>query len=85
MIILASGRPAEAALYWRSMGVGEFVAVPLKHVTRGVYKVALTADEVAAGDLEYYLKLVSAKGKAVYFPATAPSISQTVVVTKLEH
>jgi hypothetical protein len=75
-IVLAEEPPAEATLNWREMGKGAFKAVSLEHVARGVYKIDLPAP---ATDIEYYLKAVISGGEVV-FPATAPSLSQTVVI-----
>ena len=78
VIVLAKVRPAEAALYWRELGKGEYAAVPLQNVARGVYRV--TCPETNK-DLEYYVKVIVNNGE-VCFPPTAPLISQTVVRTR---
>ena len=78
VIILAKGRPAEAALYWRELGKGEYAAVPLQNAARGVYRVACPE---ADKDLEYYVK-VKVENEEVFFPPTAPLINQTVVRTR---
>jgi hypothetical protein len=67
-------------LYWRPMGKGEFQAVPATHKARGVYEVAFP---IAAtnDDLEYYVQADLPTGKLQY-PATAPGLNQTVIVTK---
>jgi hypothetical protein len=78
VLILAKGRPAEAALYWRELGRGEYAAVSLENVGRGVYKVSCPE---ADKDLEYYVK-VKFENEEVFFPPTAPLINQTVVRTR---
>jgi hypothetical protein len=78
VIVLAKDRPAEAALYWRELGEGEYAAVPLQNVARGVYRV--TCPETNK-DLEYYVKVIVNNGE-IYFPPTAPLTSQTVVRTR---
>jgi hypothetical protein len=78
VIILAKGRPAEAALYWRELGKGEYAAVPLQSTARGVYEVSCPG---ADKDLEYYVK-VKVENEEVFFPPTAPLINQTVVRTR---
>ena len=78
VIVLAKDRPAEAALYWRELGEGEYAAVPLQNVARGVYRV--TCPETNK-DLEYYVKVIVNNGE-ICFPPTAPLISQTVVRTR---
>ncbi|MFC1551857.1 malectin domain-containing carbohydrate-binding protein [Candidatus Latescibacterota bacterium] len=80
VIVLDNAQPSQAELYWRPMGMGEFTAVPLTHVNRGVYSVELPAGAGAGNDFEYYVKTVTAAGGELYFPATAPELNQTVVV-----
>jgi hypothetical protein len=31
-------------------------------------------------DIEYYVKVITAEGKDLYYPATAPGMNETVVV-----
>ncbi|MHC4623823.1 MAG: hypothetical protein ACYS4W_07960 [Planctomycetota bacterium] len=80
-VILAQPQPKDAALYYRPMGKGEYRKVPLNHIARGVYSVTLPAEELKNSDFEYFIKVIWAAGKDIYFPPTAPSINQTVVVT----
>jgi hypothetical protein len=80
VMILAEKTPKEAALYWRAMGTGEFAKVPLVHVARGVHSAKLPVEAAKGTDLEYYVKAVTDKDEAVYFPATAPTQNQTLVV-----
>jgi malectin (di-glucose binding ER protein) len=77
VVILSEVPPREAALYWRPLGGGAFAKVELEHRARGVYSVEV--DKCAGSDLEYYVRLESAHGKAAFFPATAPRLNQTVV------
>jgi hypothetical protein len=72
-VIVLSPKPvAKATLMWRPLGRGDFRPLSLRHVARGVYEVVVPAKE----DFEYYVKA----GPAVW-PATAPALNQTVVVT----
>ena len=80
VIVLADQPAREAAVYWRPMGRGEVAKVPLQHVARGVYRAALPAEATRA-DLEYYIRAVTARGRELHFPATAPKLNQTVIVT----
>ncbi|MFH1716120.1 MAG: malectin domain-containing carbohydrate-binding protein [Planctomycetota bacterium] len=80
-IVLASDQPGDVAMYWRPMGKGEYKRTPLTHVARGVYSVQIPAEKIKS-DLEYYIKASSADGREITFPASAPNISQTVVVLK---
>ncbi|MEW5902503.1 MAG: hypothetical protein AB1715_13640, partial [Acidobacteriota bacterium] len=75
VIILAQEQPSEAAFYWREMGQGEYAAIPLQNIARGVCKVTCPETEK---ELEYYVRVRSGS-EEVYFPATAPAVSQTVV------
>lgn len=77
-VTILGGEPAEAAVYWRPLGTGDFSTTPLVHVVRGVYKVALPAEAVRA-DFEYYVRATVAD-KPLVFPPTAPSLAQSVVV-----
>ena len=76
VLVLAKGRPESVAFCWRKMGQGVFRAVPLENVARGVYRLTLPAP---AADIEYYLE-AKADGQVVHFPATAPTLNQTVIV-----
>ena len=76
VLVLAQGRPESVAIYWREMGRGAFRTVPLQNVARGVYRLTLPA---SAAGIEYYLE-AKADGQVVHFPATAPTLNQTVIV-----
>jgi hypothetical protein len=78
-VILAGIRPREANLWWRPLGTGEFRSVPLEHVARSVYRVALPPAATEA-DFEYYVRVVWDDGQVLHYPATAPRLNQTVVV-----
>lgn len=75
VMILSREQPEEAALFWREMGRGEYRAVPLERLTRGVYQVFCPG---SGKDLEYYVRIKISSGD-VFFPATAPRLSQTAV------
>jgi hypothetical protein len=77
VIVLDNEKPAEALLFWRTMGEGEFRPLPLHPVARGVHKVKLP--EVPAGGAEYFIRVRTAAGKPLVWPATAPTTGQTVV------
>ncbi len=82
VIILDEGEVKEANLYLRSMGSRDKYEVKkLYHVARGVYNVAVLGVE-NDGDFEYHIKAVTAKGKKLYFPASAPNLNQTVIITE---
>jgi len=79
-VVVLGDRPQAAELRWRPLGAREFLSAPLTHVARGVYHVALPADAVT-NDFEYHVR-ATVGGKTLVFPATAPAINQTVVVTE---
>ena len=78
VIILSDAAPRAATLCWRKLGERRFAKLPFKLVARGVYSVQLPAS--AKDDFEYYIQAEPARGKPVYFPATAPKLNQTVVI-----
>jgi hypothetical protein len=78
VIILSKNPPRQAALHWRKLGEGPFAQVPLQHLERGVYSVELPP---LGDDFEYYLQADPGQGEPVRFPATAPALNQTVVLT----
>ena len=81
-IMLDNQRPKQIALHWRKMGQdGKMSVLDLNHLGRAVYAVSLPEPE---DDFEYYIKAVTSEGKELYFPATAPKMNQTVVVTKAD-
>jgi hypothetical protein len=75
VLILAKEKPTEATLHWRELGKGEYATAPLENVARGVYRVSCPERDK---DIEYYVR-VSVDSEEVFFPPTAPLISQTVV------
>jgi len=79
VIVLDDSKAHDVAVYWRPMGKGKFNKVVCNHINRGVYKVTLPKQAAAQG-LEYYIKAVTDKGDVLKFPASAPSINQTVVI-----
>jgi len=73
------GKKAESPkLYWRPLGRGQFAALPLTHVARGVYTVTLPAEAVR-DDFEYYIE-VAVDGRTIQFPPGGAALPQTVVV-----
>jgi hypothetical protein len=78
-LIVLDSEPRQPMLYWRPMGKGEFQKVVAKHRNRGVYDVAFPPGGLT-GDVEYYVETAAANA-TLRFPATAPELNQTVVVT----
>jgi len=86
VIILSKGdagaQPgARATLRWRPLGSGDFKEVPLTLVARGVHVARFPPDGARGDAIEYHVKVVDAAGGTLFFPATAPAMNQTVVVT----
>ena len=79
-IVLAEAKPRSVTLFWKVMGPGEFKKLPFTHVARGVYTLQLDGKAIGRNDIEYYVEMTPASGQAVRFPATAPTLNQTVVV-----
>ncbi len=73
---LALGDVQAVALHLRPMGSGEYEAVELDHVARGVWTTTIGPLEE---DVEYWVEAQLSDGAAV-FPAAAPEITHTVVV-----
>lgn len=78
--ILDRDKPQKAGLYWRTMGKGNFAAIPLKQIARGVWTVQLPSYATWQDALEYYIEVRSSTGDALVWPPTAPKLNQTVVV-----
>ena len=61
--------------------MGRFHVIPLRNVGRHAYRVTLPTVPRNSGGIEYYIAARFKSGKAVFFPATAPDINQTIVVS----
>ena len=81
VIILSSAVPKDAAIYFRSIGKGNYKKLPLKHIARSVYSARIPTGQIE-NDLEYYIEASTMDGQECTFPATAPDINQTVVIMK---
>ena len=79
VIVLDNHRPIHATLHWRPMGQGEYRAVELRHEARGVHFVTL--NPIQGLGIEYYIRATTAGGSRLVWPATAPRMNQTIVVT----
>lgn len=77
--VILVGRASPLVLHWRPLGRGEFSALPVEHVARGVHRVRIPADRIAGNDFEYYVE-TAMDGNTIRFPVTAPAMNQTVVV-----
>jgi hypothetical protein len=77
-VVVMGSKPESPKLYWRPLGKGDFASIPLEHVARGVYTVALPAAAVK-DDFEYYIQ-VAVGGQTIQFPPAGAALPQTVVV-----
>lgn len=88
VIIIAPGgeqrkpTPATGHVLWRPMGRGAFSKMPLTHVARGVYRAELPPMPAGTEAFEYYIEANHEATRLVY-PATAPAMNQTVVVSSI--
>jgi hypothetical protein len=76
--VLSGAKCSKVNLYWRALGTGAFKRLTATHRARQAYRVALPAQ--SGGTVEYYLEASLDNGQKARWPATAPSINQTVVV-----
>ena len=83
MILGLGPQPSGGVLSWRKLGDqgSAFAAIPLSHVARGVWTVTLPPG-AKRSDFEYFVQVKTDKGQLLHFPATAPEMNQTVVVTE---
>jgi hypothetical protein len=81
VIVLTPNPQKETAIYYRTMGKGDYQKTLLTHVARNVYSVCIPASAIQT-DFEYYIRTLFAEGQEITFPATAPNINQTVVIMK---
>jgi hypothetical protein len=81
-VLILGPRPSGGVLSWRKLGdqASAFAAIPLSHVARGVWTVTLPSAATRC-DFEYFVQVTTGKGQLLHFPATAPEMNQTVVVT----
>ncbi len=80
--VILLGGAQSGDLYWRPLGQGLFRKLPLTHVARSVYEVTLPPASGKISALEYYIQCGTSSG-VLRFPATAPTMNQTVVVAAL--
>jgi hypothetical protein len=79
-IIALDKRPAKSvSVRFRPLGKGEWTMVPATHVARAVYRAQLPP---AMEDFEYNVVAEPASGRQLVWPAAAPEINHTVVVSE---
>lgn len=79
-VICYNIRPEKAIIYWRPLGRNKYRQAALKKVSE-TYWTATIPSQSITGDFEYYIRIED--NKEHYFPASAPSINQTVALTDL--
>jgi len=79
-ILLDDLPPRKFSLHYRPLGQGQFAALELTHVARGVYRVQIPAQKPQVAAWEYFLQAETSAGQSLVFPPTAPTINQTVVI-----
>ncbi|MCX6876675.1 MAG: hypothetical protein NTW21_23135 [Verrucomicrobia bacterium] len=77
VMVLDNELPTEVELRWRTLGEGEFKAISLRHVARGVFAVTLPLTPEAGA--EYYVRAKTVEGQQLVWPATAPAMNHTLV------
>ena len=84
-VIILGPQPSKGNLCWHKLGEqsSAFTEIPLSHVARGVWSVTLPPEATRA-DLEYYVQVAIGKNLLLHFPATAPEMNQTMVVTEAQ-
>ena len=75
--LMVPGQPQgqAVAVHHRPLGKGEWQTIPALHLGRAVYQAKLPP---AQEDFEYYLTA----GESLVWPATAPALNQTVIITE---
>lgn len=78
-IIALDSQPVKSVtVHFRPLGKGEWKSIPAAHIARAVHHAILPA---ATDDFEYHIHAERTDGTIVAWPATAPQLNQTVVVT----
>jgi hypothetical protein len=80
-IVLSAAPVRTVSLHWRRIGENRFESVACRHVARGVYRVDFPAAGESGDIFEYYIEATLDGGQPARFPAAAPQLGQTVVVT----
>jgi hypothetical protein len=76
--VLSANACTEVQLYWRFLGERTFSKIPATHRARQAYRVTLPTG--TDGTVEYFLEATLDNGQKAVYPATAPSVNQTVVI-----
>ncbi|MBI3118642.1 MAG: hypothetical protein HYZ00_08145 [Candidatus Hydrogenedentes bacterium] len=79
-IVLSAAVPRQAQVFWKPIGKGSFQSIPMPLKARRTYTAELPAVAKDKSGIEYYLETTLESGETLHWPATAPSINQTVIV-----
>ncbi len=77
VIVLDRELPQSVDVIWRELGHGRFQNAAAKHIGRGVYEAKLPP--LGPAGIEYRVEVRPVSGKVLLWPATAPTLNQTVV------
>ena len=64
---------------FRPLGGKDWQAISAKHLARATYTAELPA---LRDDIEYHIAAETADGRNIVWPATAPEVNQTIVITR---
>ena len=79
LIVLDKNPADRVTLSWRQLGHGQFQTIDATHVARGVYSVTLPPASGLA--LEYFVTARTLDNTELHWPAAAPELCHTLVVT----
>jgi hypothetical protein len=79
-ILLDRQPPRKFTLQYRPLGRGQFAALELTHVARGAYRAQIPVPTPDVEAWEYFLQAETYAGQSLVFPATAPTVNQTIVM-----
>ena len=80
LTVILLGIKSPGRLFWRPLGQGNFTGLSLTLKGRSVYEVTLPAMPTTSTAFEYYIE-AGAGDSVVRFPATAPALNQSVIVS----
>jgi septum formation topological specificity factor MinE len=82
-IVATGGKSIESVkVFYRPLGEGEFVSMPMTRGFRNVYQAAIPGTAVTEKGLEYYIEVKGAGGQLFRVPKGLPSIAVTIVKPK---
>ncbi len=76
-MVLDKGLPQVLEVCWRPLGKGTYNRIRMRSIGRATYEAKLPSAE---SSFEYYIDMKTVDGGRLVWPASAPEISQTVVM-----